>query len=461
MDVCLVLTHRCNLACDYCYAGEHHREQMEDALIDRAVDLLWADGAEEAQLSFFGGEPFLRFEAMQRAVARARARADARGTRLLLQCTTNGTLVGGEQVAFAATSGMRVTVSIDGVREAHELQRPRAGGGSSFDACSRGLRALLDGGADTDAMMVASPQVVPHVYRSASWLWSEGVATVRCNLVLGAPWEASDRAELREQLWSVAAEMVARRQQGEPAVFEPFAPALRRALPASRGRAIARVRRAQVVVATGGNLYPCAPMVGEDRDGGPEATLRLGHLDDGSDEVARRVAARGAGCDAGGACACAAYLETGDRAVAGPVGLWYGRLCGEIGEAAAAALIDRPIRKSSGRRPFLIGLAAAAGGAMVGGTALLRAGLLDLPGDENSTAGELTLARLPLPEPPPEPQPQVPPEPAPEPPPPPEYVTAGAIAEPQPLAAPAHRDPPARGARDGSTGHTRSRSRRP
>jgi hypothetical protein len=48
---------------------------------------------EEAQVSFFGGEPFLRLEAMQRAVARARAGADARGSRRLLQCTNRGQLL--------------------------------------------------------------------------------------------------------------------------------------------------------------------------------------------------------------------------------------------------------------------------------------------------------------------------------------------------------------------------------
>src|SRR6185503_6672927 len=158
---------------------------------------------------------------------------------------------------------------------------------------------------------------------------------------------------------------VARRQRGERALFEPFAAALRRgrgftAVPARRDRP-------QVVVATGGNLYPCAPMVGEDRDDGREAALRIGHLDDGARVIAGSVSRRGAGCDAGKACACAAYLETGDREVAGPNGLWYARLCDELGTAAAAGLGRRP---ETSRRPFLIGLAAALGGASIGVPAL-------------------------------------------------------------------------------------------
>jgi uncharacterized protein len=411
MDVCLVLTHRCNLACHYCYAGEHHRRQMDDRVVDRAVDLLYSDGADTAQLSFFGGEPFLRLDAMQRAVERARQRAAERDARLLLQCTTNGTVLDEEAVRFVRESGMRVTVSIDGIKEAHDLHRPRAGGGSSFDQCVRGLRGLVAAGAQPDALMVISPQTVPYVYRSVSWLWSEGAMTVRANCVLDADWRSSDRDELREQLWAVASEMVARRQRGEPALFEPFAAALRRGR-AQRGPAVpARRERQQIVVATEGNLYPCAPMVGEDREVGPEAALRIGHLDDGAARIAGQVSRRGAGCDAGGkACACAAYLETGDRDTAGPNGLWYGRMCDELGTAAAAALAQ-PRRLETGRRPFLIGLAAALGGASIGVPALSA-----LFGEEEKKAGcKLPVTTDPPPDVPPPPgQMLAPPPPPPE-----------------------------------------------
>ncbi|HLU68093.1 MAG TPA: radical SAM protein [Kofleriaceae bacterium] len=453
MDVCLVLTHRCNLACHYCYAGDHHARRMEEAVLERAVALLYSDGADRAQLSFFGGEPFLRLDAMRRAVFLARAQAEARGAELSLQCTTNGTLLDGERVAFVRETGMRVTVSIDGVREAHELHRPRAGGGSSYDAAVAGLRALVAAGARPDALMVISPQTVPYVYRSVSWLWDEGIATVRANAVLDAPWDRGDRDELREQLWAVATEMVVRRRRGEGALFDPFAPALRRA--AAPARAAAAPRR-QVVVATGGHLYPCAPMVGEDRDGGPEAALRIGHLDDGGPAIARAVTARGAGCDSGKGCACAAYLETGDRSTAGPNGLWYGRLCDELGAAAAGAL--QPARRpaETARRPFLFGLAAAAGGVAIGAPALMRAGLF---GDRASTGCELPVADRPAgdlrplppevpvdgemaspPEPDPEPDPEPPPDEAPPvpgqmlapppPPPPEEVMVRGELAAP-------------------------------
>ncbi len=393
MDVSLILTHRCNLDCGYCYAGEHFRKDMDDATLERAVDLLLADDADTAQLSFFGGEPFLAFGSMQRAVALAETRTGARGRRLILQCTTNGAALEDEHIEFIKEHDIRTTVSIDGVREAHDLNRPCAGGGSSFDQTRGGLRKLVAAGCEPDAMMVISPETVPYVYSSVSFLWAEGARTVRANMVLDAPWTAEDREELREQLLSVGWEMLARRTRGESVSFEPFEKGMRRG---SRfARRAPNSKRSQVTVAATGFLYPCSPMVGEDREDGPESALRIGHLDDGREQIVERVGCDGVACSNGGACDCASYLETGDRKTPGPNGRWYAVVCAELGGAIAAALAANhyPPKNDEepSRRPFLFGMAAAIGGLAIGVPALLEAGLFssDKPGCDIAPVGNV------------------------------------------------------------------------
>ena len=437
MDVTLVLTHRCNLACHYCYSGDHFRKEMDDATLERALDLLYVDGSDVAQLGFFGGEPFLAFDAMRRAVEGARRRADATGRRVLLQCTTNGTILHPEQVEFVAKTGMRITISLDGVREAHELNRPGASGTSSFEQVHRGLRALVDAGTHPDVLMVITPATAPFVFRSVSWLWEQGVRKVRANLAVDAEWSELEKTELREELLAVGFDLLARRLRGEDVVFEPFGtievpPSPDAALSVRCGAPRAK-RRGQVVVATSGNLYPCAPMVGEDRTEGREAAMRIGHLDDGPAAIVARVVRDGEGCGDGRRCACAAWLETGDPTTTGPNGRWFGTLSAEIGKGIAQALAearrskeaqgvmaavpppDRPERPE--RRPWLWGLALGAGAAALGGSALLsgifsvqgemRPVVIPRPGDRVLSAGEMNVANLP---PPPTPPPQPPPE---------------------------------------------------
>lgn len=374
MDVALILTHRCNFACGYCYAGEHHKTDIDDGVVARAVELLFADNAETVQLSFFGGEPFLAFDAMRRAVELAEAQAHARGRRLLLSCTTNGSLIDEAHVRFVREHGMRVTVSIDGIEEAHDLNRPRAGGGGSFAQAHRGLRRLLDAGVACDAMMVITPATAEHTYLSVSFLWGEGVRTVRANVALEQTWTNDDRAELREQLVSIGWELLARRMRGEPGAFEPFEHAIRRASAATSAQA----PRARVVVGTSGNLYPCSPMVGADRDAGPEARLRIGHLDDGPASILSAVRGQGVRCEKGGGCECAAYLETGDRKTPGSMGIWYAAVCDQVGATIAEGLathesasVDRDKRRRK-RRPFLAGLAAIVGAAAIATPFLVR-----------------------------------------------------------------------------------------
>jgi uncharacterized protein len=452
MDVTLVLTHRCNLACRYCYAGEHFRKEMDDETIERGLDLLYADRADVAQLSFFGGEPFLAFESMRRAVAGAQQRARTLGRRLLLQCTTNGTVMRPEQVAFVLATHMRVTVSIDGVQEAHDMMRPNAGGASSFEWVHAGLRALIQTGAHPDAMMVITPETAPFAFRSVSWLWSEGVDTVRANLSLGSEWSDLARAELREELQAIGLELLARRLRGEAVSFQPFdaglcasggidrgpdvrARDLDRAAsaisPSRCGAARSRLR-GQLVVGATGHLYPCAPMVGEDRDDGAEARQRIGHIRNEVHAIVARVVSDGAGCGDGRACACAAYLETGDRTTGGPQGVWFGKVCAELGAAVGAGLeearrrgtapplaapLPPPEREERDplicRRPLLLGLALAASGLVLGGAAMLGSSLFVTQGglasprvvppsdrDRRAPAGGLS---EPVPPPPPDP----------------------------------------------------------
>ncbi|MGE0787763.1 MAG: radical SAM protein [Sandaracinaceae bacterium] len=382
MDVALILTHRCNLACGYCYAGEHHKTDLDDSVLQRGVDLLFSDGSGRAQLSFFGGEPFLNFDAMQRAVELAEARARSAGAQLTIQCTTNGSLLREEHVRFLTKHGVHVTVSIDGVREAHDHNRPCAGGKPSFDQVHGGLRRLLDAGVPCDAMMVITPDTASYAFISTNFLWSEGVRTIRANIAVDESWTDETRTELREQLVSIGWEVLARRLKNEPISFKPFEAGIRAFDEAAEPFARATDPRRKVVVATSGNLYPCAPMVGEDRDTGKEASLRLGHIDEGPAVIAQRVAQQGVSCDRGKACQCAAYLETGDRYTPGRIGRWYGQVCSEIGHTIAESLARAqlaPKKPASRGRRAMIGLSAIVGAAALGAPLMLLGGEEELP----------------------------------------------------------------------------------
>lgn len=135
----LAIAQKCNLGCTYCYAeqGEFGGEakDMPLAVARSAVDVLLAGlptGA-RANLAFLGGEPLLNRDVLRATTEYAAAQAVARGVALTFSITTNATVVTPDDGDFFEAHAFAVTVSLDGIGEVHDAQRPFRGGQGSFD----------------------------------------------------------------------------------------------------------------------------------------------------------------------------------------------------------------------------------------------------------------------------------------------------------------------------------------
>jgi uncharacterized protein len=146
----LAIAQKCNLGCTYCYAeqgefGGAARNMTREAA-EQAVDLLVNGAAPGARvnLAFLGGEPLANRSLLQETTRRAAALAAARGVKIGFSITTNGTLVSAADADFFEEHGFAVTVSLDGLREAHDAQRPFKGGKGSFDRILQNLAPLFE-----------------------------------------------------------------------------------------------------------------------------------------------------------------------------------------------------------------------------------------------------------------------------------------------------------------------------
>nr|WP_281383009.1 radical SAM protein [Dissulfurirhabdus thermomarina] len=140
VSVQLVLAEACNLRCTYCYGAYYERRPrralMPPEVARRAVDFAVALGAKD--IGLFGGEPLLNLPAIRAVLDHARAA----GHDLAYGMTTNATLVTDDIAAMLAAHGVRVSVSIDGPPEVHDLTRPHPDGRGSFDDVLAGIRRL-------------------------------------------------------------------------------------------------------------------------------------------------------------------------------------------------------------------------------------------------------------------------------------------------------------------------------
>ncbi len=282
MELTLALTHSCNLACTYCYAGAKGDRRISSEIIDRALDLAFAHPSPAVRVMPFGGEPLLEPALLEHIAVEAQARAKQHGKTVQLGLTCNGTLLTDERVALLERCNYRLTVSLDGDRAAHDSARRFPDGGSSFDLVVAGLERARDRLGHVKTVSVVHPGNVDRLAESFSFLSSLGVRQMAFTLDYDAEWtdDALDRYEAA--LARLAEAAMERYRRGEDFSLQPL-----------HGKIVSRLKGGlcasdrcafgcgELAVAPSGNLYPCDRLIGE--DGPAQADVRIGDVFSGID----------------------------------------------------------------------------------------------------------------------------------------------------------------------------------
>ncbi|MFB9267254.1 radical SAM protein [Bradyrhizobium erythrophlei] len=146
----LAVTQTCNLACGYCYAqggsfGAPSKRMEWPVARDAVLRLLdQAAPGDRVNIAFLGGEPLINRPLIAQTTRFAAAEAERRDVGVGFSITTNGTLLGTEDRDLFDEHAFSVTVSLDGVGEAHDRQRPFRGGRGSFERILERITPLLE-----------------------------------------------------------------------------------------------------------------------------------------------------------------------------------------------------------------------------------------------------------------------------------------------------------------------------
>lgn len=143
-EVTLFPTTRCNLECRYCYADAGKRiVDMPRDIAKAAIDLTAKNagllGSEKFAVGFHGGgEPTVAWDFVVHAVEYAHAKAEEMGLDAEIYCASNG-LLSKKQREFIVNSFTTLNVSLDGPRDIQDFNRPKQGGGGSYEDIRRSL----------------------------------------------------------------------------------------------------------------------------------------------------------------------------------------------------------------------------------------------------------------------------------------------------------------------------------
>lgn len=137
--MCLNVSHKCNLRCEYCFAdgGTYNTEalNMPYDVAKRSIDFLIEKSGvrKNLEVDFFGGEPLLNLDTVRRTVEYARSIERRHGKNFRFTVTTNAFALDREAVDFFNREMYNVVLSIDGRKCVHNTVRKTAGGNDSFD----------------------------------------------------------------------------------------------------------------------------------------------------------------------------------------------------------------------------------------------------------------------------------------------------------------------------------------
>jgi len=140
------VTNQCNLRCPYCYihktldkmALETGRQSI-DAVIRSAV----VHKFQRVKLKYAGGEATLDFPLVAAFQSYAEEQAAQHQLHLESVVLSNGVVITDQMIDFLQRHRMNLMVSLDGVGEIHDSQRPFANGRGSFRQVEKSLDKLI------------------------------------------------------------------------------------------------------------------------------------------------------------------------------------------------------------------------------------------------------------------------------------------------------------------------------
>lgn len=145
--VALILNNICNLACEYCYANKGEFNQagniMTFEIAKDVIDKMFINAkknkGQKIGICFFGGEPLLQFNLIKQIVKYVDL-INEDNYRVAYSVITNGTLLTDEIVNFFVKYAFKVTISLDGTKEAHDRMRKFKDGTGSYDIIVHNMR---------------------------------------------------------------------------------------------------------------------------------------------------------------------------------------------------------------------------------------------------------------------------------------------------------------------------------
>lgn len=118
----LNLTNQCNLRCDYCYL-DFNNQELSFEIGSNIIEWHLRDSWDEKIISFFGGEPLLKFDNLMKFVAYVNSMESTLWKKITYCIATNATMMTEPIAKFLYDNNFDIHISWNGTKEIHNNTR--------------------------------------------------------------------------------------------------------------------------------------------------------------------------------------------------------------------------------------------------------------------------------------------------------------------------------------------------
>lgn len=141
---------------------------MQESVIDNIINKFFEVVEESIFFCFQGGEPLLAGINFFSRVIELQTKNNLKNIKITNSIQTNGTLIDEEWCRFFKDNNILVGVSLDGIRNTHNLYRHFSDGSDSFDTVTKNLKLLKEYGVDFNILTVVNKDTainIEEIYR--------------------------------------------------------------------------------------------------------------------------------------------------------------------------------------------------------------------------------------------------------------------------------------------------------
>ncbi len=194
-----IITRACQLRCPYCIITKSEGE-MSLPVLRRGITALMLGRSRDAQLHFFGAEPLMRFDLIEKAVAMAETLKRRLDKKVCYVVSTNAVALMPKALRLFKRFDFLVGTSLDGTGDAFGIQRPSVGGRNLHPIVCDNLARLRDSGVSYYVTLVATPESVSRLEENVRHVVGLGHRRININYEVGRFWPPDKAEELTQAL---------------------------------------------------------------------------------------------------------------------------------------------------------------------------------------------------------------------------------------------------------------------